>query len=77
LFESIAYGHPAYAQLSEMADASVFSEGQRHGVTTGAEDGSEMGAFCVERSAVKEQAVLSKYEEYLPLGLTPVIVPVT
>ena len=36
-----------------------------------------MGAFCADLNPVKEQGLLGKYAEYMPLGLTPVIVHVT
>ena len=36
-----------------------------------------MGAFCADLNPVKEQGLLAKYAEYMPLGLTPVIVHVT
>ena len=46
-------------------------------ITTGAETGSEMGAFSSGLAPIKEQGLLFKYAEYMPLGLTPVIVHVT
>ena len=36
-----------------------------------------MGAFWRAHNAVKERSLLIKYQEYLPLGLEPVIVHVT
>jgi hypothetical protein len=36
-----------------------------------------MGAFSADLNPVKEQGLLIKYEEYVPLGITPVIVHVT
>ena len=68
LFASLDFGQPAYAQLLATADGDI---------TEGAEDGSEMGAFAREKSAIKERSLLIKYQEYLPLGLEPVIVQVT
>jgi hypothetical protein len=68
LFVSHDFGHPAFAQLLATADGAI---------TAGAEDGSEMGAFAREKSAIKERSLLIKYQEYLPLGLEPVIVQVT
>jgi hypothetical protein len=36
-----------------------------------------MGAFSSGLAPIKEQGLLTKYAEYMPLGLTPVIVHVT
>jgi hypothetical protein len=67
LFSSLQFGQPDYAQLSTAGSD----------ISEGAEDGSEMGAFWRERNAIKERSLLIKYQEYLPLGLEPVIVHVT
>jgi hypothetical protein len=54
------------------------SDGTSKGsISAGAKNGSEMGAFCAELGPVKEQGLLVKYTEYMPLGLSPVIVHVT
>jgi hypothetical protein len=68
LFGSRSFGQPDYAQLAATAGSAI---------REGAEDGSEMGAFWRERSAVKERSLLIKYQEYLPLGLEPVVIHVT
>lgn len=68
LFLSRAFGHAAYAQLLDTAGAAILA---------GAENGSEMGAFAREQSSVKERGLLIKYQEYLPLGLEPVVIHVT
>jgi len=78
IFTSDAYGHPGYAQLLETADAAIVAGGAADAsISTGADDSSEMGAFCSDGNPVKEQSLLIKYAEYMPLGLTPVIVHVT
>jgi hypothetical protein len=81
VFTTEHYGQPGYAQLTEAADASVTGgaagTGGTASIASGAENGSEMGAFCADLNPVKEQGLLAKYGEYLPLGLTPVIVHVT
>jgi hypothetical protein len=81
VFTSEHYGQPGYAQLTEAADASVTGGASGTGgsasIASGAENGSAMGAFCADLNPVKEQGLLAKYAEYLPLGLTPVIVHVT
>jgi hypothetical protein len=68
LFVSDDFGRPEYGQLLATAGDAI---------RAGAEDGSEMGAFAREKSAIKERSLLIKYQEYLPLGLEPVIVHVT
>lgn len=77
LFVSTAYGQPGYAQLLDSADQAVLSGSQGTSVSTGADNGSEMGAFNSLLNPVKEQALGIKYGEYMPLGLTPVLVHVT
>ena len=68
LFASRDFGRPEYAQLLATAGGEI---------SEGAEDGSEMGAFWREMNATKERSLLIKYQEYLPLGLEPVVVHVT
>ena len=78
LFRSTRYGRPDFAQLVESADSAIVAGGDGRGsISTGAENGSEMGAFCAELGSSEEQGLLVKYTEYMPLGLTPVIVHVT
>jgi hypothetical protein len=68
LFASRAFGRPDYAQLLLTAPTSI---------SEGAEDGSEMGAFCREKYALKARALRIKFDEYMPIGLSPVWVYVT
>ena len=68
IFASREFGEPAYALLLDTAG---------HDILEGAADGSEMGAFWREKNALKERGLLIKYQEYLPLGLEPVVVHVT
>jgi hypothetical protein len=77
IFTSDAYGQPGYAQLLETADAAVTGGAMGALISAGAETGSELGAFSAGLNPVKEQSLLAKYAEYMPLGLTPVIVHVT
>jgi hypothetical protein len=76
LFTSDSFGHPGYAQLLDSADASIIA-GSGGSISSGAENGSEMGAFSADLNPLKEQGLLVKYTEYMPLGLAPVIVHVT
>jgi hypothetical protein len=70
------FGEWGYAQLHDGADAAVV-DGSTAGVPsllTGSEDGSEMGAYCREAASVKDRSLLIKLQEYLPVGLAPVLV---
>jgi hypothetical protein len=79
LFTSRTFGHPGYAQLQLNADAAIISStgGGKPTILEGAQDGSEMGALASNKNAIKERSLRIKYEEYMPLGLIPVIVYVT
>ena len=77
LFTSSSFGEPAYGQLLATADRAIASAPPAVTVTAGAESGSEMGAFSGALAPIKERGLLLKYAEYMPLGLTPVIVHVT
>ncbi|WP_287127729.1 hypothetical protein [Candidatus Cyanaurora vandensis] len=66
LFTSRVFGQPGYGQLAVQTELS-----------TGAPDGSEMGAFSLTQNAIKERSLYRKYQEYLPLGLAPVLIYVT
>jgi hypothetical protein len=92
IFTSREFGDPGYAQLLASADQAILSNGTVTsqpcgcGSTTaiggssilqGAQDGSEMGAFAREKNPIKENSILIKYQEYMPLGLTPVLIRVT
>jgi hypothetical protein len=65
---STAFGSPDYARVLDTVGPVILEGGP---------DGSELGAFARERTAVKERSLLIKYREYLPLGLEPVLVHVT
>ncbi|MGR7026156.1 hypothetical protein [Geodermatophilus sp. URMC 62] len=67
-FESQKYGRPDYAQLRGLCPAQIRS---------GAEDGSEMGVFCLLKQPQREANLLLRLEEYLPIGLEAGLVYVT
>ena len=67
-FTSDRYGQPAYAQLHLACPRQI---------ATGAEDGSEMGAFCHLKQPQREANLRLRLEEYLPFGLEPGILYVT
>ena len=64
-FGSRQFGHPAYGQLSETAPDEL---------RRGAENKSEMGAFCLLNNPVKLDSLRAKVEEYMPSGLVPVFI---
>jgi hypothetical protein len=59
-FTSTRYGDPAYGQLSLTCPAEI---------RTGAEDGSEMGAFSFLKQPQRTANLQSNLEEYLRFGL--------
>ena len=77
LFTSRAFGQPGYAQLLPNVDRNILSGANGATISAGAEDGSEMGAFAREKNPIKERSLLIKYEEFMPLGLVPVVIYVT
>ncbi len=77
LFTSRDFGQPGYAQLLENVDNAILSGAQGATISQGATDGSEMGAFASQQNPIKERSLLIKYQEYMPLGLNPVLIHVT
>jgi hypothetical protein len=69
-FSAVSYGRPAFAQLHRAGPAQI---------GTGAEDGSEMGAFCVLKQPQRERnlRLRLRLDEYLPVGLDAGIIYVT
>jgi hypothetical protein len=67
-FTSVRYGHPAYAQLGLGCAGEI---------STGAEDGSEMGAFGSLQQPRREANLRLRLEEYLPFGLEAGLIYVT
>lgn len=77
LFTSRDFGQPGYAQLLENVDNAILSGAQSATISAGATDGSEMGAFASQKNLIKERSLLIKYQEYMPLGLNPILIHVT
>jgi hypothetical protein len=77
LFTTRLFGQPGYAQLQAGVDAQIQAGRSGATISAGAENGSEMGAFSREKAAIKERSLRIKYEEYMPLGLVPVLIYVT
>ena len=76
LFTTRVFGQPGYSQLLQSADSAVLHP-DGGAILAGAATGSEMGAFAGEKNAIKERSLLIKYEEFMPLGLSPVFIYVT
>jgi hypothetical protein len=74
LFASRDFGQPEYAQLHAGADFAIRGGAPGRSISEGAEDGSEMGAFCREKVPAKARSLLVKLQEYLPLWQTPVLI---
>jgi len=62
------YGQPAYLQLALDGPPEI---------ATGAEDGSEMGAYCHLKQPQRERNLRTRLEEYLPFGLDYGLIYVT
>jgi hypothetical protein len=82
LFTSTDFGQPGYAQLLPSADNAILPDPRPAGtpppsVIGGAADGSEMGAFAREKTPLKLAGLIAKFQEYMPAGLVPVVIPVT
>ncbi len=67
-FTALAYGQPGYAQLRLNSPTQI---------QTGAEDGSEMGAFCHLKQPQRATNLRIRLDEYLPFGLDAGLIYVT
>jgi hypothetical protein len=76
LFVSREFADSGYGQLLPTANRAVLAPADAT-ILEGAEDGSEMGAFAREKNATKERSLLIKYQEFMPLGLVPVVIHIT
>jgi len=82
LFTSTVFGEPGYAQLLPTADLQRLppdspSTTPQNTISSGAVDGSEMGAYARDKNPIRARALVVKLEEYMPANLVPVIVNVT
>lgn len=77
LFVARTFGQPGYAQLAGGVDAAIVTGAPGATISEGAQDGSEMGAFAREKNPIKERSLNIKFEEFMPLGLFPVLIYVT
>jgi hypothetical protein len=67
-FTDTRYGQPAYAQLARRCPPQI---------ARGAEDGSEMGAYCHLKQPQRLSNLRQRLQEYLPFGRAAAIVLVT
>ena len=67
-FTDTRYGQPTYAQLARRCPAQI---------AQGAEDGSEMGAYCHLKQPQRLSNLRLRLQEYLPFGREAAIVLVT
>jgi hypothetical protein len=88
IFVARAFGQPGYAQLRSDADSQIVAAGTAGGscsaptvidaqtILAGAQNGSEMGVYCLEDVALKRRGLALKFEEYSPIGQLPVWIDV-
>jgi len=67
-FQADEYGEPAYGQLRQACPIQI---------RTGAEDGSEMGTFCLLKQPQREANLRIRLDEYLPIGLEAGLITVS
>jgi hypothetical protein len=75
VFETRVFGQPAYCQLVSTADLAVLSG--PGSISAGGPTGSELGAFASELGPLRERSLRLKLDEFMPIGLSPVLVYVT
>jgi Phage tail protein (Tail_P2_I) len=70
------FGEWGYAQLDDGADTAILDANTAGppSLLTGGHDGSEMGVYCRDNAAVKDRSLLIKLQEFLPVGLSPVLI---
>ena len=77
LFRSRRFGAPDYARLDDNADLAITWGLPGASILTGAENGSEMGAFALQKIPLKKRALAQKFREYMPVSQVPVWIDVT
>jgi hypothetical protein len=68
LFNSRRFGRPSYAQLASVCPAEILAA---------SESGSEVGAFASRLNTIRLSNLAVKLKEFMPVGLTPVIIAET
>ena len=77
LFRERAFGRPDYARLRANVDEAIVTGREGASIMAGAENGSEMGAFCREKIPLKRRGLTQKFAEFMPIGLVPVFIDAT
>jgi hypothetical protein len=67
-FVSESFGHPAYAQLDDTTDYRILEQGPNE---------DAMGAFGFLLEAHKWRNLQIRYREFMPVGIRPLLIPVT
>ena len=77
IFLTRRFGEWAYGQLSTDADSAILAAGTAGSpsIRSGSHNGSEMGAYCAQGASIKERSLQIKLDEFLPVGLTAVQIP--
>jgi hypothetical protein len=77
IFLTRRFGEWAYGQLSSDADSAILAADTAGtpSIRSGSHDSSEMGAYCAQGTSVKERSLQIKLDEFLPVGLTAVQIP--
>jgi hypothetical protein len=64
-FSSLRYGDPTYCQLSQVAPEAL---------QAGGEGGTEMGVFSSLNRPIRVASILTKIDEFAPVGVLPQLV---
>ncbi len=72
LFRTRNFSQSDYARLKDDADRLITSGRDGASILEGAQNGSEMGAFSLEKVALKRRGLKQKFQEFMPIGVTPV-----
>jgi len=75
LFETRKFGQPEYAKLRDNVDAQILAP-KNGTISEGAQNGSEMGVYCLEAVPLQRRGLALKYDEFLPIGQQPVWIDV-
>jgi hypothetical protein len=82
LFRTRDFDQPEYVRLRDDADSFILAPGTAtnccsnesvaESILEGAQNGSEMGVYCLARVPLKRRGLALKFEEYAPIGQLPV-----
>lgn len=70
------FGRPEYARPRDDADNTIVAPASGGTILGGAQNGAEMGAFGGEVIALKKRGLAIKFEEFMPIGQSPVWIDV-